>query len=204
MSIADDVGPRTGGKRERTRQALIASALEVVAAKGFAGASLDEIAARAGMTRGAIYSNFAGRGELFLAAIGSKGLNLSPAWTPGASLKVHLSEMADALVAALPTAQGEARLLAEFHLYALGDPDLRSGVAASYTQGFGQMAGMLVKEHGHEFAMPPRQLAVILQSLALGFVYQYFLSPEEVTETVIRAGLEALADGVVKVSAADR
>src|SRR5476649_2089987 len=101
MSMADDAPPRTGGKRERTRATLIASALEVVAAKGFAGASLDEIAARAGMTRGAIYSNFAGRGELFLAAIGSKGLNLSPAWTPGASLKVHLSEMADALVDAL-------------------------------------------------------------------------------------------------------
>ena len=201
MSTADDLRPRTGGKRERTRVALVAAALEVIADKGFAGASLDAIAVRAGMTRGAIYSNFSGRAELLLEAIGSKGLNLAPRWTPGAPLKTHLREMAQALVAALPAAQGEARFLAEFHLYALGDPDLRSGVAALYTDGFGQMARMLALEHGDELAIAPRPLAVILQSLALGFVYQFFLSPDEVTEPVIVAALDAVADGVVRTRA---
>ena len=90
MSDTDEQRPKTGGKRERTRAALIAATLDVVAEKGFAGASLDAIATRAGMSRGAIYSNFAGRGELLLAAMGSKGLTLSPANTPGGSLRSHL------------------------------------------------------------------------------------------------------------------
>jgi AcrR family transcriptional regulator len=112
MSMAAETQRRTGGKRERTRAALIAATLDVVAVKGFAGASLDAIATRAGMTRGAIYSNFAGRGELLLAAMGAKGLTLSPVYAPGAPLRVQLRAMADALVEALPRAHGEAKFLA--------------------------------------------------------------------------------------------
>src|SRR4029077_9403998 len=62
-----------GGKRERTRHALVAAALDVISAKGFAAASLDEIATRAGMTNGAIYSNSASRPERLLAARGARG-----------------------------------------------------------------------------------------------------------------------------------
>lgn len=202
MSMAAETQRRTGGKRERTRAALIAATLDVVAVKGFAGASLDAIAARAGMTRGAIYSNFAGRGELLLAAMGSKGLTLSPAYTPGAPLRVHLRAMADALVEALPRARGEAKFLAEFQLYALADPDLRNDLARGYAAAFGQMADHLVQHHRAELALPPRQLAVILQSLAMGLMCQYLLTPDEVTENVIIAAVEAMADGVVRPAAA--
>ena len=58
MSTRADQDRSGGGKRERTRAALVAATLAVVAERGFAGASLDEIAARAGMTKGAVYSNF--------------------------------------------------------------------------------------------------------------------------------------------------
>ncbi|HEX3363552.1 TetR/AcrR family transcriptional regulator [Phenylobacterium sp.] len=200
--MAAETQRKTGGKRERTRAALIAATLDVVAVKGFAGASLDAIAARAGMTRGAIYSNFAGRGELLLAAMGAKGLTLSPVYTPGAPLRVQLRAMADALVEALPRARGEAKFLAEFQLYALADPDLRNDLARGYATAFGQMADHLVQHHRAELALPPRQLAVILQSLAMGLVCQYLLTPEEVTENVIIAAVEAMADGVVRPAVA--
>ncbi len=36
--------------------------------RGFHGASLDEIAEEAGYTKGAVYSNFAGKDDLYLAA----------------------------------------------------------------------------------------------------------------------------------------
>ena len=38
---------------------------------GFHAASLDEIAAEAGFTKGAVYSNFAGKDELFVAVLGA-------------------------------------------------------------------------------------------------------------------------------------
>lgn len=54
-------------QQQRTRERLLAAAAEVFAESGFRGASLDAIAARAGYTRGAVYSNFADKSELLLA-----------------------------------------------------------------------------------------------------------------------------------------
>jgi AcrR family transcriptional regulator len=51
-------------RRERTREALLDAAAVVFAKRGFDGASLDEIAATAGYTRGAIYKHFADKEEL--------------------------------------------------------------------------------------------------------------------------------------------
>lgn len=47
----------------------MSAAEEVFARQGFESASLEEIAATAGFSRGAIYSNFGGKEQLFLAAI---------------------------------------------------------------------------------------------------------------------------------------
>jgi AcrR family transcriptional regulator len=46
---------------------LLDAALQVFAERGFAGASLDEVAAAAGLTKGAIYSNFESKDDLFFA-----------------------------------------------------------------------------------------------------------------------------------------
>jgi AcrR family transcriptional regulator len=54
-------------RRQQTRDVLVAAATEVFAERGYEGASLEEIAERAGFTRGAIYKNFAGKEELFFA-----------------------------------------------------------------------------------------------------------------------------------------
>jgi AcrR family transcriptional regulator len=51
------------------RAALIASAAEVFAEKGYDRAGVAEIARRAGYTTGAIYGRFSGKAELLLAAI---------------------------------------------------------------------------------------------------------------------------------------
>src|SRR5438874_6661224 len=51
-------------RRQRTREALLDAAATVFAARGFQGASLDEIAETAGYTRGAIYKHFADKEQL--------------------------------------------------------------------------------------------------------------------------------------------
>src|SRR3954453_11917993 len=53
-------------RREHTRGLLLDAAEQVFMAKGFEGASLDEIAETAGYTRGAIYKHFADKADLFL------------------------------------------------------------------------------------------------------------------------------------------
>jgi AcrR family transcriptional regulator len=54
--------------QQRTRDRLITAAMGVFARSGYAGASVDAIAKQAGYTVGALYSNFATKEELFLAA----------------------------------------------------------------------------------------------------------------------------------------
>ncbi len=53
-------------RRAQTRAALLDAAELLWAQRGIRGASLDEIAAQAGMTKGAVYSNFAGKTDLIL------------------------------------------------------------------------------------------------------------------------------------------
>jgi AcrR family transcriptional regulator len=55
--------------REETRQRIFAAAARVFAENGVAGASVEQIAAAAGFTRGAFYSNFAGKDELAAAML---------------------------------------------------------------------------------------------------------------------------------------
>ena len=55
---------------EKTRQAVIESALDVFSEKGYAKATFDEIALRAGFTKGAVYWYFRNKADLVAALIG--------------------------------------------------------------------------------------------------------------------------------------
>ncbi|MBB5808427.1 AcrR family transcriptional regulator [Saccharothrix ecbatanensis] len=56
---------------ESTRQALVDSAVELFTKRGYAGTSLDEVAKRARLTKGALYHHFSGKQALFEAAFDS-------------------------------------------------------------------------------------------------------------------------------------
>lgn len=51
--------------RQQTRQRLLAAAAVVIPREGYQGASVEDIAAEAGFSRGAFYSNFNNKDELF-------------------------------------------------------------------------------------------------------------------------------------------
>ena len=53
-------------RRAMTRQHLLDAAAIVFARDGFHGSTLDEVAATAGFTKGAVYSNFKSKDDLFL------------------------------------------------------------------------------------------------------------------------------------------
>jgi len=65
-----DVTQRAGSRRrEQTRARLLAAAHEIFGEVGMDAASVEMICERAGFTRGAFYSNFDSKDELFLALI---------------------------------------------------------------------------------------------------------------------------------------
>jgi AcrR family transcriptional regulator len=61
--------PRTRPTRDEVRDRIVDAAAKVFAAEGFAGATIDAIGQAAGFTKGAVYSNFESKDELFLALL---------------------------------------------------------------------------------------------------------------------------------------
>lgn len=66
MSHDAEASAVPSARRQATRERLLDAATEVFAEIGLQGASVEAICARAGFTRGAFYSNFAHKEELFL------------------------------------------------------------------------------------------------------------------------------------------
>lgn len=53
------------GRPNRSREAILESAAILAASRGIAAATIDEIAAHAGVAKGSVYYNFGGKDELF-------------------------------------------------------------------------------------------------------------------------------------------
>ena len=180
-------------KRAQTSQRLIEAASEVIAEKGFQRASLDEIAARAGMTKGAIYSNFESKERLFWAVLASRRLTIPLRGDINRPMRENLRETAEAFCANLRQSRAHAGLLAEFILYALESPAARERWGRWYARGF-EAASPAVQVYLREQGMPPFGVFLVaLQSIALGLYIQHALTPELVTDEVIIAAVESLA-----------
>jgi AcrR family transcriptional regulator len=61
--------PTRDEKKALTRRRLLDAAADVFSRRGFAATSLDEIAEEAGFSKGAVYSNFQSKEDLFLAVL---------------------------------------------------------------------------------------------------------------------------------------
>jgi AcrR family transcriptional regulator len=67
------VGRIAGVSADQTRQRLLGSAARVFADKGYDGASIGELTAEAGLSRGALYAHFGSKADLFAATLRSHG-----------------------------------------------------------------------------------------------------------------------------------
>lgn len=106
--------------QERNRARVLAAAEGEFADSGFRDAKVDRIAERAGLTRGAVYSNFPGKRGLYFAVLAERAERTerapaAPRPEPGRTLGEALGALARAWVARLPLADtdeqhGAARL----------------------------------------------------------------------------------------------
>ena len=180
-------------KRKATVARLVEAAAAVIAEKGFQRASLDEIAARAGMTKGAIYSNFETKEHLFWAVMGSRRLTIPSEWRGDRSMRENLRANAIAFCANLKQSRAHAGLMAEFILYALGNEEAQARWAQWYSGPFEQASPAFEAYLKAEGMPPVRVFWTALQTMALGLYVQHALMPELVTEDVVIAAVESLA-----------
>src|SRR5690606_2295605 len=126
---------RQAERRARTRQRLLDAATEVFARRGFHAATLDEVAEAAGHTKGAVYSNFAGKNGLFLALLDRHlddqlaQVEQLAATRTSAELRANLAVSAKEQMTS-GTAFG--LLMLEFWLYAARDAEAKAALADRY------------------------------------------------------------------------
>ncbi|WP_314453418.1 helix-turn-helix domain-containing protein [uncultured Microbacterium sp.] len=148
-----DSAPATTRRRENTRSRLMDAAAEMFAEVGIDAASVEAVCERAGFTRGAFYSNFASKEELFLA------LCARSAETTIAAVRDRVTSIEDRgletagdvrqLVHEVLEATGEDRLDvllgAETRLQALRNPEFAQAYLA-LNQGLGESVTQLVRD----------------------------------------------------------
>ena len=185
--------PQTG-KRARTRARLIEAAGAVIGEKGFDRASLDDIAARAGMTRGAVYGNFKNKEELFLALIETQWKPPAPPLRPGASLKEQMRILGKTIAREAKNRKKLAAIATAFQLYTLTHEPMRKELTEKNRAVYRWMEKELVKAiPAEDLPMPAKQFVRVLDAVATGLLFTYFQTPELITEDVFVAAFEALA-----------
>ena len=118
-------------KRADVRARILASAQQSFTEHGYQRTSLDDVAARAGFSKGAVYSNFGGKADLFTAVINQQTGDATDAVLDSAEqLVAAVSDpegpvrLAETLTEQLVRNQSNHHLLAEFRSLATADPDL--------------------------------------------------------------------------------
>jgi AcrR family transcriptional regulator len=183
-----------GNKRDRTRAALLEAARALIREKGYSKTTLEEVAARAGMTTGAIYGNFRNRDELLVALGDAYWPPIKPKVGPGATFADLMRAMAAATIAAMPDRSAVAVGRLTGVAYTLDHPELRRRVheftAASYDMG---AAWLETLADGRDLPMPKDQLVRVIHALIEGLVLQRLLTPGLFPDEVIYAAFDALA-----------
>lgn len=172
-------------RRQLTRDTLIDAAADLFARRGFHAASLDDIAAAAGFTKGAIYSNFGSKEDLLLAVVEQRGDQMLSAMWEAHQAKgtVHVHEPGDAAATwrHIVAADEQTQLLRlELRLYALREPRIREQFAELQNRQLQKATEFLVREaeaDGYGFRMPVRHLAGLMIALTEGLLMEAAVDP---------------------------
>jgi AcrR family transcriptional regulator len=184
-------------KRALTLQRLIDAAREAISEKGFHRTTLDEIAARAGLTKGAIYDNFESKDDLFLAVVLTNArdrLERFP-WPRSrrGTLRTRMRRLAVAVIADAPAWKLEAPLRAEFLLYTLTHEQLRARLAGLYTDRVDAVRERLRQSiQEEELPIPADKFVLLLEALIPGLMYVRAQAPELMTDETIIQIFESL------------
>jgi AcrR family transcriptional regulator len=165
-------------KQAETRERVLKAAQRIAVQDGFARITMAGVADAAGLTKGAIYSNFASKEDLLLEVVGrlTPGLNLTPAVVDAPDLSAMLERVATALAGAAQTRSKEAVLALEFEALALRDAKLRRALVrqrADAMAGSGEGDTAIeawIQAHGDELPVPALEFFEIITALAWGLL----------------------------------
>jgi AcrR family transcriptional regulator len=180
------------------REALVGAAADVFLRRGFQAATLREIAAAAEMTTGAVYSNFDGKADLFLAVLEEK-LDPRLATMYEAARTAPLNDVGprvgEVFTVYLKERRGWLILLIEFWAEAASDPKLQPKFAqrhAGLRAAVGEVVAARAARLDYELALPADHMATLLIALTNGMAVELLADPAAVPENLYARALDIL------------
>ena len=152
--------------RQRTRMAILDAAQHAFATRGYRASSLDQIALAAGFTKGAVYSNFASKADLFLALLDRQAERDSHTMTSQS-----------------PTATGDdgwALATLDFLIEAVTDPPTRRALAERYATARHRIADQLAHTHPPADWATREEIASLAMALGSGLIIQSLIDPDAI------------------------
>jgi AcrR family transcriptional regulator len=171
-------------KQKKTRSALLKSAAKLICRKGITEASVDDVARDAGYTKGAFYSNFKSKEELFLVMLDERyaaeleGLEAHLAGEGDPADEVR--DSAEDFIRFVRSDPDWPRLYFEFVVYASRNPEFREELATR-NRAMRERIAEVIRSWVAELPAPPfpyEDLARMLFCMADGFLVQQMIEPD--------------------------
>jgi len=173
-----------------TRRRLLDAAEVVFAQRGFHGASVDEIAREAGATTGALYSNFSGKEDLFLAMFERSAQadvrDYAEIFTTQDTPEEQTRAVADLWMSILRERPNYFPLVIEFWAYAMREPRLRDPLAErlrTLRTASARLVAQGAQRRGislsPEFA---ERLGLLITALGNGLALEKLLDPDAIAD----------------------
>jgi AcrR family transcriptional regulator len=198
-------------RRQQTRDYLIEAAAQVFAERGFHGASLDEVAAAAGFTKGAVYSNFKNKEDLFMALLEShrqREMDALHATIEGSDIPAE-ARLPDFVTLIrdqnIDLGSNWVVLYQEFALYAMRNAAAREKLVEFDAVSIAKVAELIGSERAKHGISPPESaehMAKIIVAMFHGFSLMQALDPDTVDEVFLETAMAFLARGLMSTEAA--
>jgi AcrR family transcriptional regulator len=190
--------------RAETRARLLAAAAHVFAQRGFSEATLEDVAETAGFSKGAVYSNFKGKDELFYALMTDRINERVRSATEGiaqhTAAGAQAAEVGRRITEKLAEQPDWHMLFIEFWARAVRDPQLREEFARHRRPVRAPIAELIqnaAADLNVELPVPAEQLAIAVLALSNGLAIEALADPESVPPelfgTILNLMLGALA-----------
>src|SRR5829696_1392367 len=192
-------------RREQTRQELLTAAEACFVSRGFHASSVDQVAERAGYTKGAVYSNFTAKEDLFFAVYERRVEQVLTEVAPGLrqlGAERAFDQLAAGAMHRRDRDDGWRAVFFEFWAHVVRHPELRERFAAIHARFLEPLADavqQLAEDRG--LALPAdvtaSQVVLAWNAMEIGLGLERLTQPQTVDVVLARRGGWLLLDAVL-------
>ena len=189
--------------RAETRKALLDAAARVFAREGLHGASAEAVSEEAGFSRGALYSNFKNKEDLFLALYEERSerrrRELREVMQRAGGPAEGLAPASANVMQALDRERDWFLLYFEFVLHAARDAEFADRFERLRAQGLAELTGGIaagLEEAGLDSSIDPADLALALKALSYGLALERLVDEDAVPRELLGRVMELIFRGI--------